>query len=51
MTVPGRFFHVNPGKERLGDSPNSSWARFSFSPPVANVRIGFERLEALIARA
>jgi hypothetical protein len=48
MTVPGRFFDVNPRKERPGESPLSSWVRFSFGPPLANVRLGLERLAALI---
>jgi peptidoglycan/xylan/chitin deacetylase (PgdA/CDA1 family) len=49
MTVPGRFFDVNPRKERPGASPFSSWMRFSFGPPKANVRMGLERLAAMIA--
>jgi aspartate/methionine/tyrosine aminotransferase len=51
LTVPGHFFDVNPRKERQGESPFSSWVRFSFGPPEANVRTGLERLEAMIARA
>jgi hypothetical protein len=51
MTVPGRFFDVNPRKQRAGASPLASWTRFSFGPPEANVRTGLERLEAMIARA
>ncbi len=49
MTVPGRFFDVNPGKERPGPSPFAQWVRFSFGPPEDNVRMGLDRLEELIA--
>jgi len=51
MTVPGRFFDVNPRKVRAGASPLAGWTRFSFGPPEANVRMGLERLEAMIASA
>jgi aspartate/methionine/tyrosine aminotransferase len=49
LTVPGRFFDVNPRKQRAGASPFASWVRFSFGPPEAEVRTGLERLAALIA--
>jgi aspartate/methionine/tyrosine aminotransferase len=49
MTVPGRFFDVDPRKQRAGESPYRSWVRFSFGPPEANVRTGLERLEALLS--
>jgi aspartate/methionine/tyrosine aminotransferase len=49
MTVPGEFFDVNPGKSRPGPSPFRSWVRFSFGPPEDNVRLGLDRLEALLA--
>jgi aspartate/methionine/tyrosine aminotransferase len=49
MTVPGEFFDVNPGKSRTGPSPFRSWVRFSFGPPEDNVRLGLERLEAMLA--
>ncbi len=48
LTVPGQFFDVNPRKQRAGQSPLRSWMRFSFGPPEANVRLGLERLEALL---
>ena len=51
MTVPGRFFDVNPRKERAGESPFGSWMRFSFGPPEGNVRVGLERLAEMIASA
>ncbi|HEY2972625.1 MAG TPA: pyridoxal phosphate-dependent aminotransferase [Pyrinomonadaceae bacterium] len=49
MTVPGRFFDVNPGGLRVGPSPFQSWTRFSFGPPEENVREGLDRLERMIA--
>ena len=49
MTVPGRFFDVNPGGLRTGPSPFQSWTRFSFGPPEDNVREGLDRLERMIA--
>jgi len=48
MTVPGHFFDVNPRRSRPGPSPFRSWVRFSFGPPEANVRMGLDRLEALL---
>ncbi len=48
LTVPGAFFDVNPGKRRRGDSPYSSWMRFSFGPPLDNLRLGLDRLEQLL---
>ncbi|MBI2922045.1 MAG: pyridoxal phosphate-dependent aminotransferase [Planctomycetes bacterium] len=48
MTVPGEFFDVNPGKFRRGPSPYRSWMRFSFGPPIDNVRMGLERLEGML---
>ena len=49
MTVPGPFFDVNPGKERTGASPYTSWMRFSFGPPHENVAMGLDRLEKMLA--
>jgi aspartate/methionine/tyrosine aminotransferase len=51
MTVPGRFFDVNPGKERPGVSRLASWMRFSFGPPYANVELGLDRLAAMLGSA
>ena len=48
LTVPGRFFDVNPRQQRSGESPFRSWMRFSFGPTEANVRTGLERLEAML---
>ncbi len=49
MTVPGEFFDVNPGKRRRGASPYRQWMRFSFGPPMENMAMGLERLEAMLA--
>ncbi|MCC7011397.1 MAG: pyridoxal phosphate-dependent aminotransferase [Planctomycetes bacterium] len=51
MTVPGEFFDVNPGKRRRARSPYAQWMRFSFGPPIDNLRLGLERLEELLAEA
>lgn len=51
MTVPGAFFDVNPGKRRRGPSPYAQWMRFSFGPPMDNVKMGLERLDAMVAAA
>jgi aspartate/methionine/tyrosine aminotransferase len=51
MTVPGRFFDVNPGRVRPGPSPFQSFMRFSFGPPEPNVMMGLDRLEAMVAEA
>jgi aspartate/methionine/tyrosine aminotransferase len=48
LTVPGAFFDVNPGKARPGPSPYRSWMRFSFGPPLDNVALGLDRLEAML---
>ncbi len=48
MTVPGRFFNVNPGKERGDDHRYRHWVRFSFGPPEDNVRMGLDRLAEMI---
>ncbi|MGQ0554152.1 MAG: pyridoxal phosphate-dependent aminotransferase [Planctomycetota bacterium] len=51
LTVPGPFFDVNPGKRRRGDSPYAQWMRFSFGPPLDNLTLGLERLQAMVAAA
>ncbi|MCC7476818.1 pyridoxal phosphate-dependent aminotransferase [bacterium] len=48
MTVPGRFFDVNPGQTRPRPSPYQQWMRFSFGPPEDNVRMGLERLAEML---
>ncbi len=49
MTVPGEFFDVNPGRYRRGPSPFAKYMRFSFGPPLDNMRLGLSRLEAMLA--
>jgi len=49
MTVPGEFFDVNPGGARPGPSPLLQWMRFSFGPPMENLRLGLDRLDAMLA--
>lgn len=51
MTVPGEFFDVNPGKRRRAASPYKQWMRFSFGPPMDNLRLGLDRLEAMLTEA
>ena len=51
MTVPGEFFDVNPGKRRRGASPYKQWMRFSFGPPMENLRLGLDRLEEMVSGA
>jgi aspartate/methionine/tyrosine aminotransferase len=51
MTVPGEFFDVNPGKYRRAESPYSTWMRFSFGPPLDNVRLGLDRLTEMLRAA
>jgi DNA-binding transcriptional MocR family regulator len=48
LTVPGEFFDVNPGKRRSRVSPYRQWMRFSFGPPMDNMVMGLDRLEAMI---
>lgn len=48
MTVPGEFFDVNPGKYRRNASPYKNWMRFSFGPPIENVKMGLDRLEEMV---
>jgi len=48
ITVPGEFFDVNPGKRRRAPSPYRQWMRFSFGPPMENVVLGLDRLEAML---
>lgn len=49
ITVPGIFFDVNPGRrrsERL--SRFRQHVRLSFGPPLAEVKLGLDRLEEMI---
>lgn len=47
MTVPGRFFDVNPGRLRSAPMIGETRARFSFGPPIGNMRAGLDRLRAI----
>ncbi len=49
ITVPGRFFDVNPGKRRHNVSRFRSYTRFSFGPELETLELACDRLEALIA--
>ena len=51
MTVPGRFFDVNPGKTREDHPEYRHWVRFSFGPPEDNMRQGLDRLGQVVAAA
>lgn len=48
MTVPGKFFDVNPGSRRAPPSPYDQWMRFSFGPSMDNMVQGLDRLQALV---
>ena len=52
ITVPGRFFDVNPGQRRP-DRPSrfQSFARFSFGPPQEEIDRGLEKLARVVAKA
>ncbi|MHC4839570.1 MAG: pyridoxal phosphate-dependent aminotransferase [Planctomycetota bacterium] len=49
MTVPGVYFDVNPDNQREGESPFAQWLRFSFGPPMDNVKMGLERLSEMLS--
>ena len=51
MLVPGSYFDVNPAKARRQPSRLRQWMRFSFGPPIDNMRSGHDRLGALVERA
>ena len=51
LTVPGEFFDVNPNKERPGRSPLSHFVRFSYGPPMENLKNGLDRLVEMIKQA
>ena len=48
ITVPGEFFDVNPHRERPAPSPLANYVRFSFGPPMENLRKGLDRLLQMI---
>ncbi len=52
ITVPGKFFDVNPGNRRSHiPSRLNNYVRLSFGPSQGEVRRGLERLEALVKAA
>lgn len=51
ITVPGKFFDVNPGKVRSTEHIDASWVRFSYGPPESNLRMGLERLHDMVVNA
>jgi aspartate/methionine/tyrosine aminotransferase len=51
ITVPGRFFDVNPGRKRTGPSRLDPYVRFSFGAPMPVVARGLDRLSQMIRRA
>jgi hypothetical protein len=52
ISVPGKFFDVNPGNRR-GHIPSrlNKYIRFSFGPSMAEVERGLLRLKEVIAEA
>ncbi len=48
MTVPGRFFNVDPRHERDSEHPYKHWVRFSFGPPEDNMVMGLTRLQEML---
>jgi len=50
MTVPGKFFDINPGDARQGPSPYEQWMRFSFGPPMDNMVMGLDRLAEMLEK-
>lgn len=48
MTVPGRFFDVNPGGANPPMKELKKWVRFSFGTPEEKMAVGLERLGEMI---
>tara|TARA_R110002126_G_scaffold141942_1_gene287392 strand:+ start:3235 stop:4473 length:1239 start_codon:yes stop_codon:yes gene_type:complete len=48
ITVPGEFFDVDPGHRRPGPSPYRNFMRFSFGPPIQDVRRGLGLLAEMV---
>ena len=49
ITVPGQFFDVNPGQRRSHmASRMAPYLRLSYGPSMAELKIGLDRLEALV---
>jgi aspartate/methionine/tyrosine aminotransferase len=52
IVVPGQFFDVNPGKRRSHiPSRLKNHVRISFGPSMESVRLGLDRLDAMIREA
>ncbi len=51
LTVPGEYFDVNPEPRRPGPSPLAGYVRFSFGPPIDNLRAGLDRLAEMVRAA
>ncbi|MEQ1566715.1 MAG: pyridoxal phosphate-dependent aminotransferase [Myxococcota bacterium] len=52
IVVPGQFFDVNPGKRRSHiPSRLKNHVRISFGPSIDSVRLGLDRLDAMIREA
>ncbi|MEM9691566.1 MAG: pyridoxal phosphate-dependent aminotransferase [Myxococcota bacterium] len=51
ITVPGEFFDVNPGKKRRRRQNRfGSYSRFSFGPPIEQLELACDRIEAIVER-
>ena len=49
IIVPGIFFDINPGKRRPKSlSTFENYARFSFGPPLEELKLGIERLKLIL---
>ena len=51
LTVPGEYFDINPEPRRPGPSPLAGYVRFSFGPPMDNLRAGLDRLAEMVRAA
>eukprot|EP00996_Jenningsia_fusiforme_P000251 NODE_1204_length_1644_cov_41.547335_g1069_i0.p1 GENE.NODE_1204_length_1644_cov_41.547335_g1069_i0~~NODE_1204_length_1644_cov_41.547335_g1069_i0.p1 ORF type:complete len:427 (-),score=69.95 NODE_1204_length_1644_cov_41.547335_g1069_i0:284-1564(-) len=49
ITVPGRFFDVNPGNRR-SNSRYTNYIRISYGPPMAELRRGLDGIERVVQR-
>lgn len=48
LTIPGRFFDINPKREKGAPSTMAQSIRFSFGPRMEVLKEGLDRIEALI---
>ncbi len=52
IVVPGEFFDINPGKRRPKRAASfENYARFSFGPPMEELKLGIRILEEVINEA